>query len=130
MCAVHQLGDAQSGGRGWPDRSCPSRPTRDASGTIRLAALSGQWILRTSLRNLKPTEWKARRDTRLALSIYLLGGFHVSVGPRLVQDSDWRPRKTKNLVKLLALGPWPWPPASPRASHGGAPARPGRSCGQ
>src|SRR5437879_4845847 len=44
-------------------------------------------------------------DVGPALSIRLLGGFHVSVGPRLVHDSDWRLRKTKNLVKLLALAP-------------------------
>jgi DNA-binding SARP family transcriptional activator len=39
------------------------------------------------------------------LSVSLLGGFHVRVGPRLVHDSDWRLRKTKNLIKLLALAP-------------------------
>ncbi|HEU5315316.1 MAG TPA: AAA family ATPase [Chloroflexota bacterium] len=37
------------------------------------------------------------------LRVYLLGGFHVSVGPRHIHESEWRLRKTKNLVKLLAL---------------------------
>src|SRR6266581_4443432 len=44
-------------------------------------------------------------DVGPALSIRLLGGFHVTVGPRLIHDGDWRLRKTKNLVKLLALAP-------------------------
>src|SRR5579871_5921953 len=43
----------------------------------------------------------------LALEIRLLGGFSVRVvddaGSRAVQDADWRLRKAKHLVKLLAL---------------------------
>ncbi|HEY3060705.1 MAG TPA: AAA family ATPase, partial [Chloroflexota bacterium] len=39
------------------------------------------------------------------LRVCLLGGFHVSVGPRRIHESEWRLRKTKNLVKLLALAP-------------------------
>jgi DNA-binding SARP family transcriptional activator len=39
----------------------------------------------------------------LALEIRLLGGFSVEVGSRVVQDADWRLRKAKQLVKLLAL---------------------------
>src|SRR5688572_18727945 len=39
------------------------------------------------------------------LRIQLLGGFQVSVGPRPVHDAEWRLRKTKSLVKLLALAP-------------------------
>jgi len=39
------------------------------------------------------------------LGIYLLGGFNVRVGPRLIPESAWRLRKAKSLVKLLALAP-------------------------
>jgi DNA-binding SARP family transcriptional activator len=39
----------------------------------------------------------------LALEISLLGGFSVRVGSRVVADADWRLRKAKHLVKLLAL---------------------------
>ncbi|MBI3967531.1 MAG: hypothetical protein HY329_17990 [Chloroflexi bacterium] len=37
------------------------------------------------------------------LRIQLLGGLQVRVGPRPVHESEWRLRKTKSLVKLLAL---------------------------
>ena len=37
------------------------------------------------------------------LAIRLLGGFHVSVGPRSIDDSAWRRRKAAAIVKLLAL---------------------------
>lgn len=39
------------------------------------------------------------------LRIRLLGGFRVSVGSRVVDDGEWRLRKAKALVKLLALAP-------------------------
>src|SRR5215471_15945364 len=39
------------------------------------------------------------------LEITLLGGFEVKIGGRVVQDAEWRLRKAKNLVKLLALAP-------------------------
>ncbi|MBT2446968.1 hypothetical protein J7F03_07765 [Streptomyces sp. ISL-43] len=39
------------------------------------------------------------------LRIRLLGGFRVQVGPREIADGEWRLRKAKNLVKLLALAP-------------------------
>lgn len=39
------------------------------------------------------------------VSIRLLGGFSVRVGEREVQDSAWRLRKARSLVKLLALAP-------------------------
>jgi DNA-binding SARP family transcriptional activator len=39
----------------------------------------------------------------LALDFSLLGGFSVRVGNRVVMDADWRLRKAKHLVKLLAL---------------------------
>jgi DNA-binding SARP family transcriptional activator len=35
--------------------------------------------------------------------IRLLGGFWVSVGSRPIEEGDWRLRKAKSLVKLLAL---------------------------
>jgi DNA-binding SARP family transcriptional activator len=40
-----------------------------------------------------------------ALEIALLGGFQVRIGQRVVQDAEWRLRKARNLVKLLALAP-------------------------
>jgi DNA-binding SARP family transcriptional activator len=39
------------------------------------------------------------------LRIQLLGGFGVSVGGRSIPDEQWRLRKLRNLVKLLALAP-------------------------
>ncbi|MGW4898471.1 AfsR/SARP family transcriptional regulator, partial [Kitasatospora sp. NPDC004240] len=41
----------------------------------------------------------------LELRIRLLGGFRVRVGPREIADERWRLRKSRNLVKLLALAP-------------------------
>ncbi len=40
-----------------------------------------------------------------ALRIQLLGGFRVWVGDRLVTDKEWRLRKVRSLLKLLALAP-------------------------
>lgn len=37
--------------------------------------------------------------------IWLLGGFRVSVGPRVIEEDEWRLRKAASLVKLLALAP-------------------------
>src|SRR5215208_7726468 len=37
--------------------------------------------------------------------IGLLGGFRLSVGPRLIEDDRWRLRKARSLLKLLALAP-------------------------
>jgi predicted ATPase/DNA-binding SARP family transcriptional activator/DNA-binding CsgD family transcriptional regulator len=39
------------------------------------------------------------------LRIQLLGGFQVSVGNRLIQETEWTLSNTKSLVKLLALAP-------------------------
>src|SRR5919198_266875 len=39
------------------------------------------------------------------LAIHLLGDFRVSVGPRTITEGEWRLRKAKSLVKLLALAP-------------------------
>jgi DNA-binding SARP family transcriptional activator len=39
------------------------------------------------------------------LSIQLLGGFCVTIGSRIVRESEWCLRKTKNVIKLLALAP-------------------------
>ena len=44
-------------------------------------------------------------DETATLSIALLGGFRVRVGQREVADSDWRLRKARAVVKLLALAP-------------------------
>ena len=37
--------------------------------------------------------------------VELLGGFRVTVGPRVVAEGSWRLRKAAALVKLLALEP-------------------------
>ena len=37
--------------------------------------------------------------------VFLLGGFRVSVGSRVVEEDGWRLRKAASLVKLLALSP-------------------------
>ena len=39
------------------------------------------------------------------LRIELLGGFRVAVGSKVVDESAWRLRKARALVKLLALAP-------------------------
>jgi DNA-binding SARP family transcriptional activator len=39
------------------------------------------------------------------LEITLLGGFELNIGERVVEDAEWRLRKTKTLLKLLALAP-------------------------
>ncbi len=40
-----------------------------------------------------------------AVRIWLLGGFQVSVGQRNINDVEWRLRKARGLLKLLALAP-------------------------
>ncbi|MDQ4129064.1 MAG: hypothetical protein M3151_14145, partial [Actinomycetota bacterium] len=55
-----------------------------------------------------------------AVRIELLGGFRISVGPRTIQEGNWRLKKAASLIKLLALAPhhtlhrdqlaqWLWP---------------------
>src|SRR6266568_4775390 len=39
------------------------------------------------------------------LTIHLLGQFRVAVGPDVIRDQAWRLRKTRTLIKLLALAP-------------------------
>jgi DNA-binding SARP family transcriptional activator len=46
-----------------------------------------------------------RMTAPLPVEITLLGSFSLRVGGRLVEDRDWRLRKTRTLVKLLALAP-------------------------
>jgi DNA-binding SARP family transcriptional activator len=46
-----------------------------------------------------------RNGTAEAVRVWLLGGFEVSVGSRVVEGSSWRLRKAQNHVKLLALAP-------------------------
>ncbi|WP_205630576.1 BTAD domain-containing putative transcriptional regulator [Pseudarthrobacter sulfonivorans] len=61
--------------------------------------------------------------------IRLLGGFRVSVGSRDIPDGEWRLRKAKAVVKLLALAPghrlqreqvldYLWPGLDPDAASG------------
>src|SRR3712207_7602926 len=40
-----------------------------------------------------------------AVRVELLGSFRVSVGSRVIEESEWRLRKAASLVKLLALAP-------------------------
>ena len=42
-------------------------------------------------------------DEVQGLRIYLLGGFRVMVGQRTIGEAEWRLRKAKSLVKMLAL---------------------------
>lgn len=44
-------------------------------------------------------------DRRQLLRIHLLGGFRASLGERVIEESEWRLRKSRNLIKLLALAP-------------------------
>jgi len=39
------------------------------------------------------------------LRVQILGGFQVSVGLRTIEEDEWRLRKVKSLIKLLALSP-------------------------
>jgi DNA-binding SARP family transcriptional activator len=50
----------------------------------------------------RPTGSPSRREPE-AIRIKLLGGFGVWVGPRVIQEDQWRLRKARSLVKLLAL---------------------------
>lgn len=44
-----------------------------------------------------------KKSSTPALAIQLLGGFHVRVGGKFVEDAQWPRRQAKQLVKLLAL---------------------------
>src|SRR5215208_4326240 len=44
-------------------------------------------------------------ETRKAVRVWLLGGFRVGVGSRIIAPDAWRLRKAAALVKLLALAP-------------------------
>src|SRR5215203_4192188 len=39
------------------------------------------------------------------LRVKLLGGFRVSAGLRVIKEDEWRLKKVKSLIKLLALSP-------------------------
>ncbi len=39
------------------------------------------------------------------MRVWLLGGFRISVGDRIIRENTWRLRKAASLVKLLALAP-------------------------
>ncbi len=69
----------------------------------------------------------ARKTAHGALQVRLLGGFAVRVGSRTVADADWRLRRARTLIKLLALAPGHrlhreqavellWPEAAPAAA--------------
>ena len=68
-------------------------------------------------------------DVEGVVRIRLLGGFRVSVGGRFIAEGEWRLRKSKALVKLLALAPghrlqrdqvldYLWPGLDPAAAGG------------
>ena len=46
-----------------------------------------------------------RDATAEAVRVWLLGGFEITVGSRVVDGRSWRLRKARSLVKLLALAP-------------------------
>jgi predicted ATPase/DNA-binding SARP family transcriptional activator/DNA-binding CsgD family transcriptional regulator len=47
----------------------------------------------------------ARRSELEVVRIGLLGGFRLSVGPRLIEEDQWRLRRARSLLKLLTLAP-------------------------
>ena len=49
------------------------------------------------------TAGAASRSELEVVRIKLLGGFHVWVGPRILQEDRWHLRKARSLIKLLAL---------------------------
>src|SRR5215210_5605562 len=60
-------------------------------------------------RDPRPGAWIERNSEYLRggepVRLKLLGGFRVSVGSQAIEEGDWRLRKAKSLVKLLALAP-------------------------
>jgi predicted ATPase/DNA-binding SARP family transcriptional activator/DNA-binding CsgD family transcriptional regulator len=48
---------------------------------------------------------EAPRERPESVRIWLLGGFRVSVGSRIIEGNEWRLRRAAALVKLLALAP-------------------------
>src|SRR5919201_1082449 len=82
---------------GAPVRTARGRPLALAhSGHVCTPAPGGALIC---TRRRRETEGTKR------LAIHLLGEFRVSVGPRTIAEREWRLRKAKSLVKLLALAP-------------------------
>jgi predicted ATPase/DNA-binding SARP family transcriptional activator/DNA-binding CsgD family transcriptional regulator len=55
----------------------------------------------TGFEGVRRTE--AQRKSSEVVRVWLLGGFRVSVGPRIIEGAAWRLRKAAALVKLLAL---------------------------
>ncbi len=53
----------------------------------------------------RPAPHDATPTQRQGMVIHLLGGFRVAIDSRLIADHEWRLRKTKSLIKLLALSP-------------------------
>jgi DNA-binding SARP family transcriptional activator len=51
------------------------------------------------------TRPEALRERPEAVRVWLLGGFRVSIGPRTLEQGQWRLRKAAALVKLVALAP-------------------------
>jgi two-component SAPR family response regulator len=56
-------------------------------------------------RGVPTTTETARRSELEVVRIGLLGGFRLSVGPRLIEENQWRLRNARSLLKLLALAP-------------------------
>ena len=56
-------------------------------------------------RGVPSTTETARGSELEVVRIGLLGGFRLSVGPRLIEEDRWRLRKARSLLKLLALAP-------------------------
>ena len=57
-----------------------------------------------SQQHRSPTGSSRSREPEV-VRIELLGGFGVWVGPRVIGEDQWRLRKARSLVKLLALSP-------------------------
>ena len=54
---------------------------------------------------LAPPPGHAPGSSPDALRVALLGGFRVTVGARIIDDTGWRRRTARTLIKLLALAP-------------------------
>jgi DNA-binding SARP family transcriptional activator len=71
---------------------------------LRVSVLAGRSSQVTGERDILPSDLKGTGEAE-GLLIQLLGGFRVSVGSRVLDDSAWYLRKARSLLKLLILAP-------------------------
>jgi DNA-binding SARP family transcriptional activator len=58
---------------------------------------------RRTVQDKNGLSWGASPGAQEPVRIWLLGGFSVSVGSRVIEENEWRLRKAASLIKLLAL---------------------------